>query len=116
VVVKQALPRLVSAIDSTKKEESWIAASGIDLVSGLVQGAPESGLGEGFFQILAAPLFSCLSATEDRDVLQVKHFVILPSILQAEISLEWYFLLYPSYSKGYQTVGNMERREWSKRP
>ncbi len=108
MVVKQALPRLVSAIDATKKEESWIAASGIDLVSSLVQGAPESGLGEGFFQILAAPLFSCLSATEDRDVLQVKPFVLLCSIFQAEISLEWYFLLYPSYSKGYQAVGNME--------
>lgn len=75
VVVKQALPPLVSAIGSTKKEESWIAASGIELVSGLVRGGPESGLGEGFFQVLAASLFSCLSATEDRDVLQVMCFV-----------------------------------------
>lgn len=70
-VVKQALPPLGLAIGSAKKVESWIAASGIELVSSLVQGSPHSGLGDGFFQVLAPQLFSCLSRAEDRDVLQV---------------------------------------------
>lgn len=70
-VVKQALPILSNAIMSAKKEESWIAGSAIDLVSSLVQGAPENRLGDGFFQLLAPSLFACLTTAEDRDVLQV---------------------------------------------
>src|SRR6266540_1982649 len=70
-VLKQALPPLSLAIGSAKKDETWIAASGIELVSSLVQGSPNSGLGDGFFQVLAPQLFSCLSETEDRDILQV---------------------------------------------
>ncbi|KAF8167572.1 armadillo-type protein [Crassisporium funariophilum] len=69
-VVKQALPHLSTAITSAKKEESWIAGSAIDLVSSLVKGSPQTGLGEGFFALLAPNLFSCLSEAEDRDVLQ----------------------------------------------
>jgi len=71
IVVEQALPPLCLCIGSAKKEESWIPASAIDLVGSLVSGAPESGLGEGFFVTLAPNLFSCLSVAEDRDVLQV---------------------------------------------
>lgn len=69
-VVKQALPLLSSTISVSKKEESWIAASAIDLVSSLVKGAPDSGLGDGFFNLLGPNLFSCLTTAEDRDVLQ----------------------------------------------
>ncbi|KAJ3506346.1 hypothetical protein NLJ89_g6919 [Agrocybe chaxingu] len=69
-VVKQALPPLSAAVSSAKKEESWIASSAIDLISGLVSGAKENNLGEGFFQLLAPGLFSCLGGAEDRDVLQ----------------------------------------------
>ena len=70
-VVKQSLPLLSGAINSATKEESWIASSAIDLVSSLVKGSPQSGLGEGFFALLAPSLFSCLAGAEDRDVLQV---------------------------------------------
>lgn len=70
-VVKQALPSLSNAIASAKPLESWIAGSGIELVSSLVRGSPPSGLGEGFFAVLAPNLFKCLGDAEDRDVLQV---------------------------------------------
>ncbi|CAA7265862.1 unnamed protein product [Cyclocybe aegerita] len=69
-VIKQALPPLSAAVTSAKKEESWIASSAIDLISSLVSGAKENNLGEGFFQLLAPGLFSCLGGAEDRDVLQ----------------------------------------------
>ncbi|KDR85511.1 hypothetical protein GALMADRAFT_52743 [Galerina marginata CBS 339.88] len=69
-VVKQALPILSLAVTSAKKEEPWIAGSAIDLVGSLVKGAPQTGLGEGFFQLLGPNLFSCLAVAEDRDVLQ----------------------------------------------
>ena len=71
-VVKQALPTLCTSIGSAKPVESWIAGSAIDLVSSLVKGAPESGLGDGFFALLAPNLFECLKQAEDRDVLQVR--------------------------------------------
>lgn len=71
-VVKQALPSLSAAIGSAKPDESWIAGSAIDLISSLVKGAPDSGLGDGFFALLAANLFECLGQAEDRDVLQVR--------------------------------------------
>jgi hypothetical protein len=70
-VVKQALPPLCNSIGSAKLEESWIAGSAIELVSSLVEGAPYTGLGEGFFGVLAPNLFQCLKEAEDRDVLQV---------------------------------------------
>ncbi|KAJ7754965.1 armadillo-type protein [Mycena maculata] len=69
-VVKQALPNLCQAMASAPLTESWITASAIDLVSSLVTGAPEGGLGEGFFAVLAPSLFKCLGEAEDRDVLQ----------------------------------------------
>lgn len=71
IVVKQALPTLCTSITTAKHEESWIAGSAIDLISSLVRGAPESGLGDGFFALLAPTLFNCLENAEDRDVLQV---------------------------------------------
>lgn len=69
-VVNQALPALSNVIASAKPEESWIAGSGIELVCSLVRGSPPSGLGEGFFALLAPNLFKCLGEAEDRDVLQ----------------------------------------------
>jgi len=76
-IVKKALPILTLAIQSAKKEESWIAGSAIELATSLVKGAPETGLGEGFFQLLGPNLFSCLSGAEDRDVLQVSLAFVL---------------------------------------
>ena len=73
-VVKQALPTLCGSIASAKPEESWMASSAIELVSSLVAGAPDAGLGAGFFAVLAPSLFVCLGAAEDRDVLQVYKF------------------------------------------
>jgi importin-9 len=78
-VVKQALPTLCNTMSSAKPTESWVVSSAIELVSSLVKGAPERGLGEGFFSLLAPSLFGCLRDTEDRDVLQVFR---LPHILQ----------------------------------
>lgn len=75
-VVKQALPTLCTSIGSAKPDESWITGSAIDLISSLVKGAPESGLGQGFFALLAPNLFECLQLAEDRDVLQVKLFFL----------------------------------------
>ncbi|KAF7974899.1 hypothetical protein HWV62_11051 [Athelia sp. TMB] len=69
-VVKQALPTLCTAIGSATLEESWIAGSAIDLVTSLIRGAPDHGLGDGFFPLLAPNLFHCLKQAEDRDVLQ----------------------------------------------
>ncbi|KAF9011181.1 armadillo-type protein [Cyathus striatus] len=69
-VVKQALPVLNNAIASAKPSESWISGSAIDLISSLVRGCPESGLGEGFFGLIAPNLFKSLLESEDRDVLQ----------------------------------------------
>lgn len=70
-VVQISLPIICSAIASAGLDRPWIAGSGIDLVSSLIQGAPGTGLGKGFFPFLAPSLFSCLDAAEDRDVLQV---------------------------------------------
>jgi hypothetical protein len=70
-VVKQALPPLSHAIAAAKPEESWVAGSAIELVTSLVKGSPEAGLGEGFFALLAPNLFKCLGDAEDRDIIQV---------------------------------------------
>ncbi|KAJ8502778.1 hypothetical protein ONZ45_g11445 [Pleurotus djamor] len=69
-VVKQALPTLCSAIANAKPSESYIASTGIDLVRSVLGGSPESGLGDGFFAMLAPVLFKTLAEAEDRDILQ----------------------------------------------
>ena len=69
-VVKQALPSLTNAIMAST-EEPWITGAAIDLASSLAQGAPESGLGDGFVSMLAPSLFLALRTVEDRDVIQV---------------------------------------------
>ncbi|KAH6916745.1 armadillo-type protein [Coprinopsis sp. MPI-PUGE-AT-0042] len=76
-VVQQALPRLVETIrtststgSSDASSEAWIAGSAIELVSSLVEACPPTGLGDGFFGLLAPALFECLDKAEDRDVLQ----------------------------------------------
>jgi len=90
-VVKQALPTLCTSITTAKPEESWIAGSAIDLVSSLIRGAPESGLGDGFFALLAPNLFNCLKNAEDRDVLQ-NGVVCLTLIVRKDCSqiLSWH--------------------------
>jgi hypothetical protein len=69
-VVRQALPPLCQALESTSAEHSWIQSSAIDLLGSLASG-PKGGLGEGFFALLAPGLFVCLQTSDDRDVLQV---------------------------------------------
>ncbi|KAH0837873.1 armadillo-type protein [Lanmaoa asiatica] len=90
-VVKQALPTLCTSITTAEPEESWIAGSAIDLVSSLIRGAPESGLGDGFFALLAPNLFNCLENAEDRDVLQ-NGIVCLTLIVRKDCSqiLSWH--------------------------
>ncbi|KAF8634940.1 hypothetical protein AX15_000671 [Amanita polypyramis BW_CC] len=68
-VVKQALPRLTSAMASAKPTECWISSSAIDLINSIVEGR-DHGLAEGFFAHVAPSLFKCLAETEDRDILQ----------------------------------------------
>ncbi|KAF8844142.1 ARM repeat-containing protein [Paxillus ammoniavirescens] len=89
-VVKQALPTLCTAIAGAKPEESWIAGSAVDLVTSLIRGAQDGGLGEGFFALLAPSLFGCLNNTEDRDVLQ-NGVVCLTVIVRKDCSqiLSW---------------------------
>lgn len=77
-VVKQSLPPLSQAIVSAKADESWIASAAIELIGSLVQGAPESSLGEGFFGTLAPKLFQRMKTAEDRDIIQVR--VLSPTL------------------------------------
>jgi hypothetical protein len=94
-IVKQALPTLCTSIGSAQPNESWIAGSAIDLVSSLVKGAPESGLGEGFFALLAPNLFECLRQAEDRDVLQVRLLFrgLKQGLTEAWLVAEWSCML-----------------------
>ncbi|KAI0721417.1 ARM repeat-containing protein [Cerioporus squamosus] len=69
-VVQQALPPLSNAITTYATTDSWITSGAIELVNSLVDGAPEGGLGDGFFAMLAPNLFAALNSTEDRDVIQ----------------------------------------------
>lgn len=92
-VVKQALPPLCNSIAHATLEESWIASSAIELVGSIVKGAPPTGLGEGFFAMLAPSLFKCLGDAEDRDVLQVNTSLFLFSWRRiVNISPEWSLL------------------------
>jgi hypothetical protein len=63
--VKEALPRLATAIGNYNANESWAASSALDLIGSLARGAPDTGLGEGFFAAIAPTI------PEVRDVLQV---------------------------------------------
>ncbi len=71
-VVQQALPPLLNAITNYATTDSWITSGAIELVNSLVEGAPENGLGDGFFAMLAPGLFAALNSTEDRDAIQVR--------------------------------------------
>ena len=70
-VVQQALPVLANAIGAHATTDSWISGAAIELTNSLVEGAPETGLGDGFLALLAPSLFACLAAAEDRDTIQV---------------------------------------------
>jgi hypothetical protein len=69
--VKEALPRLTTSIGNYNASESWVASSALELIGSLARGAPETGLGEGFFAATAPTVFVCMRVAEDRDVLQV---------------------------------------------
>ena len=71
-IVKQALPRLTASIGNANANESWVASSALELLGSITRGAPEAGLGEGFFATIAPCVFDCLKVAEDRDVLQVR--------------------------------------------
>ncbi|KAH9973321.1 ARM repeat-containing protein [Lactifluus volemus] len=68
--VKYVLPRLIASIDNTNVNETWVPSSALELIGTLARGAPEAGLGEGFFAAIAPSVFNCLKVAEDRDVLQ----------------------------------------------
>jgi importin-9 len=69
--VKEALPRLTASMGTYNTNESWVASSALELIGSLARGAPETGLGEGFFAAIAPAVFVCMRVAEDRDVLQV---------------------------------------------
>ncbi|EJF67437.1 ARM repeat-containing protein [Dichomitus squalens LYAD-421 SS1] len=69
-VVHQALPALTTALMSATEVDSYVASAAFELVGALVEGAPASGLGDGFFAILAPALYATLRATEDREAIQ----------------------------------------------
>ncbi|KAH8835042.1 ARM repeat-containing protein [Flagelloscypha sp. PMI_526] len=69
-VVSKALPVLTEAITNCQPSEYWVASTSVELVDSLAQGAPESGLGEGFFAMAAPALFKRVGETEDRDTIQ----------------------------------------------
>ncbi len=79
VTVNQALPRLTASIGNYNVDEWWAASSALELVGSLARGAPETGLGEGFFAAVAPTVFECLRVAEDRDVLQVPISLLLGS-------------------------------------
>jgi hypothetical protein len=83
--VKQALPRLTASIGNYNANESWAASSALELLGSLARGAPEEGLGEGFFAAVAPTIFECLGVAEDRDVLQVLIFPTRQSTANAEV-------------------------------
>jgi hypothetical protein len=70
-VVKRTLPELTSVIGTADPKETWVSSSAIDIVTSLIRGAPEAGIGEGFFALLAPGLFKTLTEVEDRDTIQV---------------------------------------------
>ena len=70
-VVQQALPALTTALMSATEVDSYVASAAFELVGALVEGAPASGLGDGFFAMLAPALYATLRATEDRETIQV---------------------------------------------
>ena len=78
--VKQALPRLTASIGTANANESWVASSALELIGSVARGAPETGLGEGFFAAIAPCVFDCLRIAEDRDVLQVRVAFSVPPI------------------------------------
>ena len=44
----------------------------LELIGSITLGAPEAGLGEGFFAAIVPCVFDCLKVVEDWDVLQVR--------------------------------------------
>jgi importin-9 len=77
--VKQALPRPTASIRNYNANQSWAVLSALELTGSLVRGAPETGLGEGFFAAIAPMVFKCLRVAKDRNVLQVPIFLQLAS-------------------------------------
>jgi hypothetical protein len=107
-LVKAALPALCQALGSSGHDSSWVSSSALDLLTGIIQGVDnEKGLGEGFFAAIALPLFTCLRAAEDRDVLQVG------TLFQAfshgsQLLLEWGFLFNGHHSEGSSTGSGLD--------
>ncbi|KAG8901625.1 hypothetical protein FRB99_005185 [Tulasnella sp. 403] len=69
-IVTTTLPLLADAVSRASASEAWVSSSAIDLATSLMRGVPKGQLGEGFFALLGPALFACLTATEDRDVIQ----------------------------------------------
>ncbi|CUA67452.1 Importin-9 [Rhizoctonia solani] len=68
--VSQALPSLSTALTSVSKDETWVTSSALEIITGLMRGAHEGQLGQGFFENLGSALFKAIEETEDRDVIQ----------------------------------------------
>lgn len=73
--VSQALPSLSAALTSVSNDETWVTSSALEIITGLMRGAHEGQLGQGFFENLGSALFKAIGETEDRDVIQVGSFL-----------------------------------------
>ena len=71
--MQQALPALTNALMTASDADSYVASAAFELVAALVEGAPQGGLGDGVFAMLAPALYASLRSTEDRDTIQVRH-------------------------------------------
>ncbi|OCH92992.1 ARM repeat-containing protein [Obba rivulosa] len=89
-VIKLALPPLSNAILSSTEYDAWISGTAIEVVNGIVQGAPNTGLGAGFFDVIGPSLFEALRKVEDRDVIQ-SGIECLTSIIRKDVNqiLNW---------------------------
>ena len=109
-LIKAALPSLCQALGSSGPDSSWIASSSLDLLTGIIRGVDNGkGLGEGFFAVIASPLFKRLREAEDRDVLQVRGGQLSIVLQISSFLLEWGFLLDGHHSERRPTGPGLDR-------
>ncbi|PIL31196.1 hypothetical protein GSI_05894 [Ganoderma sinense ZZ0214-1] len=84
-VVQQALPALTNALTAATDVDSYVASAAFELVAALIQGAPQTGLGDGVFAMLAPALYASLRSTEDRDTIQ-NGIIALTHIVRKDVN------------------------------
>lgn len=112
--VKEASPRLTTSIGHYNANESWVASSALELLGSLARGAPETGLGEGFFAAIAPTVFDCMRVAEDRDVLHVRICFFFTRPGRPNVGeLEWNFAPDARRAQGRWPASFMDPHRWS---